>query len=82
MNYKKGDIVATNSGNYVMIIEKQLSYNCAEIIIICNTERAYFSSKGWFDRLATTEEKERLFKLLLKEGYTWDEENLELIQEL
>lgn len=82
MNYKKGDIVATDSGKYVMIIKKQLSYDCAEIIVICNTEEVFFNSKGWFTRLATTKEKERLCRLLLEEGYTWDEENLKLIQEL
>lgn len=82
MNYKKGDIVATNSGDYVMIIKKQLSYDCAEIITICNKRKAYFCSRGWFNRLATTEEKKLLFRLLLDKGYTWDEEKLELIQEL
>lgn len=82
MNYKKGDIVVTNSGSYVMIIKEQLSYDCAEIITICDTKEAYFCSKGYFNRLATTEEKERLFRLLLYKGYTWDEEKIELIQEL
>lgn len=82
MNFKKGDIVATNSGSFVMIIKKQLSYDCAEVIVVCDMEGVYLCSKGWFNRLATTEEKERLFRLLLEKGYTWDEENLELIQEL
>ena len=82
MNYKRGDIVATSPGGYVMIIKEQLSYDCAEVFAICDTEKAYFYHRGWFSRLATKEEKARLFWLLSKQGYTWDEENLELIQEL
>ena len=82
MSYKKGDIVAIDNGTFVMIIKKQFSYDCAEIIAICDTETVYFCPRGWFDRLATKEEKERLFKLLLDKGISWDEENLQLIQEL
>lgn len=82
MNYRKGDIVATRSGDYVMIIKEQLSYDCAEVIAMCDRKEAYFYYRGWFSRLATKEEKARLFWLLQKKGYTWDEVNLELIQEL
>lgn len=82
MNYRRGDIVATRFGDYVMIIKEQLSYNCAEVIAMCDEKKAYFTHRGWFNRLATKEEKARLFWLLQKKGYTWDEENLELIQEL
>lgn len=82
MNYKKGDIVATEPGTYVMIVKERLSYNCAEVIIMCDEREAYFANRGWFNRLATEEEKARLLSLLQKKGYTWDEENLELIQEL
>ena len=82
MNYRRGDIVATRFGDYVMIIKEQLSYNCAEVIAMCDEKKAYFAHRGWFNRLATEEEKTRLLLLLQKKGYTWDEENLELIQEL
>lgn len=82
MNYRRGDIVATDPGAYVMIVKEQLSYNCAEVIVMCDEKEAYFYHRGWFNRLATKEEKERLFYFLQKKGYTWDEENLELIQEL
>lgn len=82
MNFKKGDIVATQTGGYVMIIKEPLSYDCAKVFAICDVKRAYFGHTGWFSRLATKEEKARLLWLLQKEGYTWDEENLELIQEL
>ena len=82
MNYKRGDIVATDTGGYVMIIKEQISNDCAKIFAICDREKVYFSHHGWFDRLATKEEKARLFWLLSKKGYSWDEESCELIQEL
>lgn len=82
MNYRRGDIVATHSGGYVMIIKEPLSYDCAEVIVMCDEKESYFTHRGWFNRLATEEEKELLFLLLQKKGYTWDEENLELTQEL
>lgn len=83
MNYKKGDIVATDSGSCVMILKESTNHNNAPIYAGCNLFDVYINvSKGWFNRLATIEEKERLFRLLLEKGYTWDEENLELIQEL
>lgn len=82
MNYRRGDIVATNTGGYVMIIKEPLSYDCAEVFAICDMEKAHVTRRGWFNRLATKEEKARLFYFLQKKGYTWDEENLELIQEL
>lgn len=80
--YKKGDFVATDSGEYVMIIEEQISFDCATIFVICTKDNLYFVSKGWFNRLATEEEKQRMINLLLQAGYTWDEENLQLINEI
>lgn len=82
MNYRRGDIVATHSGGYVMIIKELLSYDCADVFAICDMTEAHVTQRGWFSRLATKEEKARLCYLLQKKGYTWDEENLELIQEL
>lgn len=82
MNYSRGDFVATEPAVYVMIIREQLSYDCAEVVAMCDEKEAYFAHRGWFNRLATEEEKARLLLLLQKKGYTWDEENLELIQEL
>ena len=80
--YKKGDFVDTNRGTYVMIIEEQISYDCAKVFVICNNNYIFFPNKGWFDRLATEEEKQRMTNLLLQNGYTWDEENLQLINEI
>lgn len=80
--YKKGDFVATNSGNYIMIIEEQISFDCAKVFVISDNNRIYFANKGWFSRLAAEEEKRRLINLLLQNGYTWDEENLQLINEI
>ena len=80
--YKKGDFVATDSGTYVMIIEEQISFDCAKVFVISTYNYIFFPNKGWFNRLATEEEKRRLINLLLQNGYTWDEENLQLINEI
>ena len=83
MNFKKGDIVANDSGSCVMILKESTNHNNAPIYAGCDLLDVYTNvSRGWFNRLATKEEKARLFYLLQKKGYTWDEENLELIQEL
>lgn len=80
--YKKGDFVATDTGKYVMILEEQISFDCGKVFVIHSDDYIYFPSKGWFSRLATEEEKRRLINLLLQNGYTWDEENLQLINEI
>lgn len=80
--YKKGDFVATNRGDFVMIIKEQISFDCATVFVICTKNNLYFASKGWFNRLATEEEKQRMINLLLQAGYTWDEETLQLINEI
>lgn len=83
MNYKRGDIVSSLSGEWVMIINDRIMNGHARIFAICNTSELFVGNYcGWFSRLATEEEKSRLFNFLLKEGYSWDEENLQLIQEL
>lgn len=83
MNYKKGDIVSSPTGEWVMIINDRIVYDHARVFAICNRHTIYIGDYyGWFSRLATEEEKSRLFNFLSKNGYTWDEENLELIQEL
>lgn len=80
--YKKGDFVATDNGAYVMIIEEQISFDCAKVFVICTYSQIFFVNKGWFNRLATEGEKRRLINLLLQRGYTWDEETLQLINEI
>lgn len=83
MNYKKGDIVSSYLGEWVMIINYCISDDNARVFAICNTHNLFVGNYyGWFHRPATKEEKSRLFNLLLEKGYTWDEENLELINEL
>lgn len=43
--YKKGDFVATDSGDYVMIIKDQDSFNCAYIFAICSSDYVSFGGK-------------------------------------
>ena len=82
MNYKRGDFVATHSGFYVMIIKEPTNSDNSIIYVGCDLTSIFFTQRGWFSRRATKEEKSRLIWLLSKKGYTWDEENLELTQEL
>lgn len=74
-----GDIVATNSGSWIGIMEKQIAYSIMTtycVLIGDGGFEAYIEEKGkWcFDRLATEEEKQRLFDAIEKNGYKWDAE--------
>lgn len=77
--FKDGDIVATFSGTWIGITmggvpRKYIQTYC--VITSKNTFEAYFDTKeAWcFDRLATEEEKERLFQAIKDNGYRWNAE--------
>ena len=77
--FKDGDIVATNTGNWIGITaggisDEELPTYC--IIDPCNNLRAYFDKpKSWnFSRLATEEEKAKLFQAIKDNGYHWNTE--------
>lgn len=81
--FEDGDIVATMSGNWIGITiggEKNC-YMPTYCIIKSNGEfEAYFNKKEkWvFDRLATKEEREKLFKAIKDNGYRWNTETKNL----
>ena len=67
-----GDILATNDGKFVAIIKK----NGGKYYCSCYTNGNYFVTdySGWFDRFATEEEKQKLFKVIKNHGYRWNPE--------
>lgn len=81
MNYKKGDFVATDSGAWIFIVKEPIADDCAYMYASqCGV--CLESTRGWFSRFATPEERERLLDAIMKQGYSWDEETLELVKEL
>lgn len=80
--FKKGDFVSTETGAWTFIVKEPLDYGHANIYIGKCFKGLVYANEGWFSRLATPKEKEDLLNLLAKEGLSWDEENLELINEI
>ena len=73
--FKDGDIVATNSGSRVFILQRPKS----DVQGICHVgynfeTNKFFYSRDIFDRLATEEEKQKLFKAIKDNGYEWNAE--------
>lgn len=83
--FKNGDVVATNSGTWIGIVEKQesdiaMTTHC--VLKDTGDFEAYLEEKGrWcFSRLATEDEKQRLFKVMEDNGYKWDAERKCLVK--
>ena len=77
--FKDGDIIATNNGTWIGITTGGVigSYILTYCVIKENcTFDAYLDKKEkWvFDRLATEEEKQKLFKAIKENGYRWNAE--------
>lgn len=77
--FKDGDIVATTNGSWIGITEggKNNSFVPTYCVIDSSDEfEAYLGTKEtWaFNRLATEEEKEKLFQAIKDNGYEWNEE--------
>lgn len=77
--FKDGDIVATTSGTWIGITEggKSGRFIPTYCVIMSNGEfEVYFDKKErWaFNRLATEEEKEKLFDAIKENGYKWNPE--------
>lgn len=73
--FKDGDIVATNSGLQVFILQipkSDLQGNCHVGYDFETNE--FFFSRERFDRLSTEEEKQKLFEAIKKSGYKWNSE--------
>lgn len=72
VEFKDGDILATNDGKFIAIIKK----NGGKYYCCCHTNGTYFITdySGWFDRFATEEEKQKLFDVIKATGYKWNAE--------
>ena len=73
--FKDGDIVATNSGLQVFILQipkSDLQGNCHVGYDFETNE--FFFSRERFDRLSTEEEKQKLFDAIKEHGYKWNAE--------
>lgn len=80
VKFKDGDIVATNPGNWIGIMEKE-EHDGKVMSVYCVLKGSagleiYHEKKGkWcFSRLATEKEKQRLFKAIEDNGYKWNAE--------
>ena len=73
--FKDGDIVATNSGLQVFILQMPKSDLQGHCHVGYDFEtNEFFFSRERFDRLATEEEKQRLFDAIKLNGYKWNAE--------
>ena len=79
--FKNGDIVAINSGMWIGIVNHPTITNYATYI----TWNSYYGDMYYdgiyaFERFATEEEKEKLFKAIKDNGYKWNPETKTLEQ--
>lgn len=83
--FKDGDIVASRSGDYIFMLKKAHTYKDDDVYNIYNGT-CYFGlssskflltkeGKWYFSRLATEEEKAKLFQAIKDNGYKWNAEN-------
>ena len=74
-DFKDGDIVATNSELQVFILQRPKSDVQGSCHVGYNFEtNEFFFSRDRFDRLATEEEKQKLFQAIKDNGYKWNAE--------
>lgn len=77
--FKDGDIVATNTGNWIGITTGGYAHSYIPTYCVLSHNREvklYFGRKEqWgFGRLATEEEKQKLFQAIKDKGYKWNAE--------
>lgn len=77
--FKDGDVVATNNGAWIGITTGGEKGGLMPVYCVIQSDytfEAYLGTKNkwYFDRLATEEEKERLFKAIKANGYCWNAE--------
>lgn len=82
--FKDGDIVASRSGDYIFMLKKAHTYKDDDVYNVYNGT-CYFGlssskflltkeGKWYFNRLATEEEKQKLFQAVEDNGYRWNNE--------
>lgn len=74
--FVKGDIVSTEDGLYVGIVQSTTGTNWCSTFCSINSDNDIFINNSFlFSRFATEEEKQRLFNTLKANAYHWDDEN-------
>lgn len=81
--FKDGDIVAANDSTWIGITTGGANHEFIPTYCVIKSDgefEAYFDTKEtwFFSRLATEEEKEKLFKVIKDNGYEWDPETKRL----
>ena len=69
-----GKIVATNNGLFIGIIKVKNNRQVGAYCSIDYSEDFRINSDYWFDRMATEEEKQKLFNVIKDNGYEWNPE--------
>lgn len=73
-----GDIVATSTGEWIGIMKEEHNSNIMSVYCVLNNAGLVIyhreKAKWCFDRLATEEERQRLFNAIEKNGYEWNSE--------
>ena len=74
--FNNGDIVTISSGSQIFILQKAISGNIGYCYTGYDFKRNEFFVPGRlaFDRLATEEEKQKLFRAIKNNGYKWNAE--------
>ena len=74
--FKDGDIVATNSGMQMFIVKEQtLGHKGLCYFGYSFYDKSFFKTGFWrWNRLATEEEKQKLFDAIKVNGYKWNDE--------
>ena len=73
-SFNDGDIVATTNGLFVGIVEVKNNMPVGAYCSVDHVKDFRINSDYVFDRLATTWEKEKLFKAIKDNGYRWNPE--------
>lgn len=74
VEFKAGDIVCTNLGNIVILKEMSGTYYYNTYCGVTHDDEFYLCVTVRANRLATEEEKQRLFKAIEDNGYKWNAE--------
>ena len=77
--FKNGDIVATNNGTWIGIATRSIDREYIEVYCVIDSDdefHAYLDEKeAWaFSRLATEDEKRKLFQAIKDNGFKWNAE--------
>lgn len=79
---KDGDVVTAYQGNHIFILENHLTASHGDCYCGWNfiTDKLFNRGSYYYNRYATSEEKQKLFDALKREGFVWNAEKMELVK--